>query len=97
MGALRKVAESRLVIDYDRDADVLYVNYGPSVPGYGDAGEDDMIFRYSEADDAPIGVTIIGFASVGWPSRRRRLYYIISKHLHLNETTVASAFSSAGV
>ena len=97
MVALRKSAFNDLVVDYDRDADVLYITSGPPRPGYGDEGEDDIIFRFAESDGVPIGATIVGYEALDWPQRRFRLYKIVANHLRLAESEVASAFAVAGV
>ncbi len=49
--------------DYDRDADVLYMSVGTPQPALSvDIGE-GLVLRYSEAQSAIVGLTIIGLQS----------------------------------
>ena len=94
MGAVRKHSPKQLLADYDREADVLYFTSGPSVPGYGDEGPGDVILRYSLADGAPIGATVIGFAECGWGGRTDVLARVVSKHLGVSDEAVVSALKA---
>ena len=56
---------------YDRHADVLYIALGRPRPDYGEEGDEGIIWRFAEADDAPCGVTVLGFRDV-WSGREGR-------------------------
>ena len=51
---------SRVKLNYDSEADVLYLSLGNSVPAEGEM-RNGVIFRYSLIDDAPVGATVVAF------------------------------------
>ena len=83
----------RVAADFDPGADVLYVTYGKPVPGYGDEGPEDIILRYAERDETPIGATIIGYRAMGWPQRKPRLAKVIGGHLHIDPLYVLAVLN----
>ena len=97
MGALRKRKLTQISADYDRDADVLYIAKGPIVPGYGDEGVDDLIFRYSLEDGSPIGVTIEGYSALQWDHRSELLAGIVAGHFGASPGDVVKALAEAGL
>ena len=54
----------KAVIDYDRDADVLYINFEPGVPADDSEMVDDMVVRYAD-DGRIIGYTILNASAHG--------------------------------
>ena len=62
--ALRAVKESHikdLHILYDETADVMYVNFGPTIPADDtELGDDDILYRYK--NDKVIGLTLTHFS-----------------------------------
>jgi len=94
MEALKKVDLQRVSADYDREADVMYLRFGDDLPGFGDDGDDDIILRFADADGAPSGATIIGYAALGWHDRNDRLAEIVSRHLGIRPAEVSQALSA---
>ena len=48
------------VINYDREADVLYISFGPARPAVCIEPEEGLVLRLDPETDQLIGVTIIG-------------------------------------
>ncbi len=94
MEALKKVDLQSVSADYDRQADVMYLRFGDEQPGFGDDGDDDIILRFADADGAPTGATIIGYAELGWPDRKDRLSEIVSRHLGVRPSEVSKALAT---
>ena len=94
MEALKKVDLQSVSADYDRQADVMYLRFGDEQPGFGDDGDDDIILRFADADGAPTGATIIGYAELGWPDRKDRLSEIVSRHLGVRPSEVSKALAA---
>ena len=97
MVALKKVHAPSIRANYDRDADVMYVTFGDYQPGFGDDGDDDVILRFADADGAPSGATIIGYAELGWPDRKDRLSEIVSRHLGVRPSEVSKALAAVNM
>ena len=58
MPAVQQTPQQSVWLTYDRDADVLYVNFAkPSIATDSELMEDDVIVRYAE--DQVIGYTIL--------------------------------------
>lgn len=55
---LQKAADTSW--DYDDEADVLYISVGQPQPALGIDIGDGVILRYSETENAVVGLTIIG-------------------------------------
>jgi uncharacterized protein YuzE len=47
-------------IDYDREADVLYISFGPPRPAVGLEPEEGLVLRLDPETDELVGVTIVG-------------------------------------
>jgi uncharacterized protein YuzE len=47
-------------IDYDREADVLYISLGPPRPAAGLEPEEGLVLRLDPESDELVGVTIVG-------------------------------------
>ena len=94
MEALKRVDLQSVSADYDREADVMYLRFGDDQPGFGD---DDVILRFADADGAPSGATIIGYAELGWPDRKDRLAQIVSRHLGVRPAEVSQALATVHV
>lgn len=64
MQALKAVSHSNaenLNIRYDKEADVMYVSFGPPVPAdESELGEDDILYRYRNGE--VIGLTVTHFS-----------------------------------
>lgn len=70
--------------EYDSAADVLYVTVGKiGRPAWTDEDEIGLVWRFSEEDDLPIGVTIIDFREV-WALRRKELVRRMAEKLRLS-------------
>lgn len=65
MQALKAVSYSNadnLHIRYDKEADVMYVSFGPAMPAdESELGEDDILYRYKNGK--VIGLTITDFSN----------------------------------
>ena len=97
MEALKKVDLKSVSADYEREADVTYLRFGEDQPGFGDDGDDDVILRFADADGAPSGATIIGYAELGWPDRKDRLAEIVSRHLGVRPADVSQALAAVQI
>ncbi len=97
MEALKKVDLQSISADYDSQADVMYLRFGDEQPGFGDDGDDDVILRFADADGAPSGATIIGYAELGWPDRKDRLAEIVSRHLGVRPVEVTQALAAVHI
>ncbi|MEX8547437.1 MAG: DUF2283 domain-containing protein [Mucilaginibacter sp.] len=64
MQALKAVSHSNADnshIRFDKEADVMYVNFGPPVPADdSELGEDDILYRYKNGEI--IGLTVTHFS-----------------------------------
>ena len=76
---------------YDRHADVLYIALGRPRPDYGEEG---IIWRFAEVDDAPCGVTVLGLREI-WTGREGRLAGKIGAFLRADAAQVAQAVEAA--
>lgn len=56
------VRKQRLIVNYDRDHDVLYVSVGRPKPSYCDQDLDGILIRKSFQNDSFSGVTIMDFS-----------------------------------
>jgi len=65
MKALKAVSHSNadnLNIRYDKEADVMYVSFGPPVPADdSELGEDDILYRYKDGE--VVGLTVTHFSN----------------------------------
>jgi uncharacterized protein YuzE len=65
MQALKAVSHSNadnLHIRYDKEADVMYVSFGPPVPADdSELGEDDILYRYKDGE--VVGLTVTHFSN----------------------------------
>lgn len=64
MQALKAVSHSKadnLHIRFDKEADVMYVNFGPAVPAdESELSDDDILYRYKNGE--VIGLTVTHFS-----------------------------------
>ncbi len=64
MQALKAVSYSNadnLHIRFDKEADVMYVNFGPPIPADdSEMGDDDILYRYKNGE--VIGLTVTHFS-----------------------------------
>ena len=65
MKALKSISDSNadnLHIRYDKEADVMYVSFGPPVPADdSELGEDDILYRYKDGE--VVGLTVTHFSN----------------------------------
>ena len=71
----------RLTVDYDHKDDVLYVLNGKPRPAEGEDFPGGIVRRYAIDDNAPCGVTIIGYRRNQWPKKPREIAEVIANHL----------------
>jgi uncharacterized protein YuzE len=82
-----------LAVNYDPNADVLYVALGKPVPSITDEDDDGLLVRFAKGSGTPCGVTVIGFASQ-WVNSTDRLARLVGDHLHIAPKAVADALRS---
>ena len=86
-----KIAHSpNLSADYDRDADVLYIALGDPRPAEGEDSARGIVYRFAMDDNAPCGVTIIGFHRNNWDKNISAVAALVSKHLNVPNSIVTS-------
>jgi hypothetical protein len=85
----------RITIDFDRDADVLYIALGSPQPAESEERDKGIVLRYSVKNDAPCGVTVVGFRDHGWARRRNDLVALVAEHLGVPPEVVSDALSQA--
>jgi len=81
MAAVRKHLAMKLSVDYDRDGDVLYVAIGKPRPAEGEDRHGGVVYRYAMDDNAPCGVTIVGFRRNGWHEKLGDLAKVVADQL----------------
>ena len=89
------VASQRIAVRYDEAGDVLYVAKGRPVPASSDSGPRGVLFRFSDADDSPCGVTVVGFVLSGWDRDIDELSSLIAQHVGVDAQYVQDAVRSA--
>jgi len=82
MAAVAKQPSAQLSVEYDRNADVLYIAIGKPRSAEGEDGPGGVIYRYAIDDNAACGVTIVGFRRNGWHENATRLAALIANHLN---------------
>lgn len=92
MGFAPRAFRPPLTVDYDSDADVLYVSLGRPVPAEGEY-VDDIIYRYAMKDNSPSGVTVIDYRGNNWDKKVDELAKLIAKHLAISERNIAQAIT----
>lgn len=76
-----------LVVDYDADADALYVACGEARPSVGKRTGNGFIVRYSLTEPSnPTGVIVQDFKANGWASNRVELARAIADILRLKKS-----------
>ena len=60
-------ADEAVEFDYDWDADVLYISFGPPRPARGEHYDDDIVLRYALDTDDLVGITVLGYRRIGGP------------------------------
>jgi hypothetical protein len=94
MVAITKVGRTpRLMADYDRHADVLYLTLGQPVSDEGEDRPRGIVLRFAVKNDTPSGVTVIGFSRNNWPSHVLELSSIVSQHLRIDPLEVDRAIN----
>lgn len=80
---------------YDSGADVLYVSIDQAAPAYGEEGDaPGLVWRYRDADDRLIGVTVMDFHSY-WKPRFAKLVNEFADHFGLPHSRVKQALEEA--
>jgi hypothetical protein len=82
-------------VDYDREADVLYVSLGRPQSDEGEDHPKGIVLRYRIKDNLPSGVTVIGFRHFGWHTERAALAETIAAHLSIDRGEVERAIAFA--
>ena len=82
------VSPTGLSADYDRDNDVMYIVLGAPKDAEGEDAPRGVVYRFSMADNAPSGVTIIGFRRNGWDKNILEISALIAKHLKVRVSDV---------
>ena len=54
--------DKKLMISYDKDADVMYLSFDEPAKAYGDEIDEGIFARYDPANHELLGVTIINFS-----------------------------------
>jgi len=85
-----KIAAS-LRVDFDDASDVVYVSSSAPVPDEGEQRPNGVVLRYSLRDNAPSGITVVGFAHNGWDQHLATLSEIIGQHLNVDPGAVLTA------
>jgi hypothetical protein len=78
-----------LTVDFDADADVLYVSLGKPVPSYSDEEPDGILLNRDYSGNRPSGVTAICFLA-HWRHRRPQFYRLVAEYLGLPPVSVES-------
>ena len=91
MVAVKDKIARRPMVDYDHVSDVLYITLGPPVPAEGEDRPRGIVLRFAMSNDAPVGVTVIGFSRNGWESRMSELAHIAANHLHIDYVPILMA------
>jgi hypothetical protein len=76
-----------LTVDFDPDADVLYVSLGNPVPSYSDEEPDGILLNRAYSGNNPSGVTAICFLA-HWRHRRPQFYRLVAEYLGLPASSV---------
>jgi uncharacterized protein YuzE len=65
-----RLQDRGLDVDYDKEADVLYINFGPAKPADSNVLNNDIILHYK--GEKIIGITVPSFRKrMKWAFRRR--------------------------
>jgi hypothetical protein len=74
---------SRLNIDFDECADVLYISLGKPVASHIDEAPRGLLLRWASADGRPSGVTALDFHN-NWPNQLTAFCSAVAKHLRVS-------------
>jgi hypothetical protein len=85
---------SRLNIDFDEDADVLYISLGKPVASHVDEAPRGLLLRWASADGRPSGVTALDFHS-NWANQLSAFCSAVAKHLWLSAELVEDEVNRA--
>jgi len=78
-----------LNIDYDAEADALYVSYGEARPSEGKSIGNGFIVRYPLNDPRePLGVIVQRFKANGWASKMVKLAGVIADILPIEQEQI---------
>ncbi len=66
--------------NYDQHSDVLYLYKDEPRPALTEDGPDGLMLRFAIEDDAPCGVTILGYRRI-WSQHKERLVTRVSEFL----------------
>lgn len=89
------VRRDKFEADYDQRGDVLYVVRGEPRESESERHPRGVLLRYAADDDAPSGVTVIGYRKNHWDKDIQELARIISGHVGGEAETVAVAVMEA--
>ena len=88
MALTARTSTSPIRVDFDAQSDVLYISLGQPVPSDSDSQERGIQYRFAWSDNAPSGVTIMGFKFYGWNNRLSELAEIVGDHIKLSPRIV---------
>ena len=54
--------EKKLMISYDKEADVMYLSFGEPAKAYGEEIDEGVFARYDPSSHELIGITIVNFS-----------------------------------
>lgn len=54
--------DQKIIISYDKEADVMYMSFGEPSKAYGDEVDEGVFARYNPSSHELIGFTIINFS-----------------------------------
>ena len=86
-------ANDTLTVDYDVDRDVLYLSKDEPKEALSDVEDDGLILRSSVVDDAPCGITVIGYHTA-WSDHIDDLINRISVLLKVSHALAQEAITS---
>lgn len=86
-----KKATQALTVDYDRNADVLYMALGKPKAAVTAGRDDGVMLRYAFKDGSHCGVTVVGFRGHDWPQRLAVLGGVVGRHLGIKGDVVTAA------
>jgi uncharacterized protein YuzE len=91
--AMTTLATNPINVNYDVDADVLYLALGQPVPASCDEDDEGLLVRYAYSDGQACGVTVMGFRDCQWNRNVDKLSVRVAHHLGIEPKRIADALS----
>ena len=76
-----------IVLDYDKNSDVLYIAKNKPCRAYSDEQADGLLFRFSYETNAPCGVTVFDYQN-HWHSNLEKLSKRVAEFLRAEPSEV---------